>query len=105
MHLLVPEKDVRLYRAHMTREDVAEFLVCHISPKDAQILGISETNKVRIKTEFGEAIANPIVDEGVSEGMLIVPVHPDVNSLIGSSNAGTLQIADHHIKAEISVNE
>ena len=103
MHLLVPEKDVRLYRAHMTREDVAKDLVCHLSPKDAQSLNVKETDMVKIKTDFGVAIADPVIDEGVPEGVLIVPFHPKAIKLIGVSTTGTLQIDDHHIKAEISI--
>jgi formylmethanofuran dehydrogenase subunit D len=66
---------------------------CELNENDYNSLGLSEGDRVRIKTDFGEVVLyarkNVIEETEIPEGIVFIPMGPYANQVINPTTDGT----------------
>ncbi len=62
---------------------------CELSEDDFNALGLSEGDRVKVKTEFGEVVVYAVKSKDLQKGMAFIPMGPYANMIIDPSTDGT----------------
>jgi len=66
---------------------------CELSDEDFETLGLSEGDRVKIKTEFGEVVVfarkSSLEETPLPKGIAFIPMGPYANQIISPLTAGT----------------
>ena len=62
---------------------------CELSEDDFNALGLSEGDRVKIKTEYGEVVVYAIKNKDLDKGLAFIPMGPYANMVIDPSTDGT----------------
>ena len=65
---------------------------CELSDEDFKSLGISEGDRVKIKTEFGEVVVfakKSLEETPLPKGIVFIPMGPYANQIVNPLTAGT----------------
>ncbi len=72
----------------LTEEYFKAVSYCELNEEDFKELGLSEGDRVKIKTEFGEVVVFAKVGD-LPKGMVFIPMGPYANQVIDPSTDGT----------------
>ncbi|AGK61574.1 formylmethanofuran dehydrogenase, subunit D [Archaeoglobus sulfaticallidus PM70-1] len=62
---------------------------CELSEEDFKALGLSEGDRVKVKTEFGEVVVFAVLNKDLDRGMAFIPMGPYANMVIDPNTDGT----------------
>jgi formylmethanofuran dehydrogenase subunit D len=62
---------------------------CELSEEDFNALNLSEGDRVRVKTDFGEVVVYAVKNKDLKKGMAFIPMGPYANMVIDPNTDGT----------------
>jgi formylmethanofuran dehydrogenase subunit D len=62
---------------------------CELSEEDFNALGLSEGDRVKVKTEFGEVVVFAVKNKDLRKGVAFIPMGPYANMVIDPNTDGT----------------
>uniref|UniRef100_A0A7C4WKJ0 tRNA CCA-pyrophosphorylase n=1 Tax=Geoglobus ahangari TaxID=113653 RepID=A0A7C4WKJ0_9EURY len=72
----------------LTEEYFKAVSYCELNEEDFKALGLSEGDKVKVKTEFGEVVVFAKIGD-LPRGVVFIPMGPYANQVIDPSTDGT----------------
>jgi len=72
----------------LTEEYFKAVSYCELNEEDFKALGLSEGDRVKVKTEFGEVVVFAKVGD-LPKGIIFIPMGPYANQVIDPSTDGT----------------